>query len=133
METLRLEPHALREEIETLERRWLDAAVAGNAPALRQLLSDHVVAVTFDGVTRRGRNAVLEKVIDTNAALLDVEIEQFDVRPLGPGVVLVTGQAVLHAPAEGERPGGLVHYTRVWQQRNGRWGLVAAHTSRLSS
>lgn len=133
MGTPRHETHAaLRQEIDDLERRWASALLDSDPSALRRLLSDHVVVVTLEGAVGHGRDAALRHLLEL--PLRDIDVTHATLRVLGPDAVLVSGRAVLGVHHDGPTfAGGPVHYTRVWQQRNDRWLVAAAHTSALPS
>lgn len=125
MEILKHEHHAqLRQEIADLEHQWIDATLGGDAATLHALLADHVIVVTSDGAAGRGRHAATEAVLGTCAGLQGIDVTRTEVHLLGAQTALVTGQALLGAPL-----GTLTRFTRVWQQFDDKWKVVATHSS----
>ena len=124
----------LRQDIAELEDRWIKAVRERNEKVLKHLLSDRVTAVFLDGSDAQGKEAVLNSLMKLSASLHGFEITRTNIRMLSPEAVLVHGHALLERRTNDEEPTSEpIHFTRVWNHRDGRWKLFAIHTSRKAT
>jgi ketosteroid isomerase-like protein len=111
------------------ERDRRDAMLRGDAQALGGLL-----AADYVGTGARGRVRTKGEVVaQYRAGAVKYESlteDDVQIRIHGSAAV-VTGRTRSKGKEEGKSFGGEHRFTRVWVERQGRWQLVAWHSSRV--
>jgi ketosteroid isomerase-like protein len=120
---------SIEQQLLSLEARLDRARVAGDLAVL-----DEVLAAEFRTTNPAGVETTREATLaDVRRGALRVrrsDSRDITVRPYGD-VAVVRGRAHLDATYEGHAIGGVFAYTHVYVLRDGRWQVVAAHTSGL--
>ena len=121
---------ALEQEIIKLAHDWIDSAGRRDRAVLDRILADDFLIA---GWLPNGQLADKQTYIED--CLRPVEIEQssykydrWKFRNYGD-VVIVNCTLQIHALVGGNDWGGVFLFTQVWINRDGRWQLVASHSS----
>ena len=118
-----------QQAVRQAERDRRDAMLRGDAQALGGLLAEDYV-----GTGARGRVRTKAEVVAQyrSGAVKYESINDEDVKTRIYGsAALVTGRTRSKGKEEGKSFGGEHRFTRVWVERQGRWQLVAWHSSRV--
>lgn len=119
----------VEQQILQLEARLDRARVAGDLAAFDEVLAAEFRTTNPAGV-QTGRDEMLADVRRGALQVRSSSSRDITVRPYGD-VAVVRGRAHLDATYEGHAIGGVFAYTHVYVNRDGRWQVVAAHTSGL--
>ncbi len=74
----------------------------------------------------------LRELSERSRANQVIENQDLEVRYYGDSAV-VTGTSVQAGTRDGQPWSGRFRFTRVWIQREGKWRMVASHSSRIAS
>lgn len=74
----------------------------------------------------------LRELSERSRANQVIENQDVEVRRYGDSAV-VTGTSVQAGTRDGQPWSGRFRFTRVWIQREGKWRMVASHSSRIAS
>jgi hypothetical protein len=121
--------NAAVEGIKRLEVERNKALVAGDVAALDRLYSDDYTSAV--GSTFRNKPEVLA---DLKSGALKLEASSNDetnVRVYG-NTAVVTGKSTAKVHDRGADTSGQAYFTRVYVNQNGRWRIVANHSSRIT-
>jgi hypothetical protein len=121
--------NAAVEGIKRLEAERNKALVAGDTAAIDRLYSDDYTSAV--GSTFRTKPDVLA---DLKSGALKLEASSNDetnVRVYG-NTAVVTGKTTSKVHDRGSDTNGQAYFTRVYVNQNGRWRLVANHSSRVT-
>jgi hypothetical protein len=121
--------NAAVESIKRLEAERNKALVAGDLAAIDRLYSDDYTSAV--GSTFRTKPEVLA---DLKSGALKLEASSNDetnVRVYG-NTAVVTGKTTSKVHDRGADTSGQAYFTRVYVNQNGRWRLVANHSSRIT-
>lgn len=116
------------QELRALEAR-LDAARVGADVAL----FEQVLATEFQTTNPAGAVTGRQQALDDarSGALKVKSSRSVDISvAFTDGVAIVRGKAIMGAAYTGHDISGVYAYTHVYVHRDGRWQVVAAHTSR---
>jgi hypothetical protein len=114
--------------LRALESRLDAARVNGDV-----LLFDEVLAPEFQTTNPVGAMSGREQMLaDTRSGAFKVTSSQsIDITvTFVENAAILRGKAVMKASYQGRDISGVYAYTHVYMQREGRWQVVAAHTSR---
>jgi ketosteroid isomerase-like protein len=109
-----------RQQILDLEHRWLDAAMTRDLPALREILADDFVDVSWRGEIRRKADLLRAPAVTVKSSQV---LSDLEVRFHGK-TAIVTG--VNTTTAADESFTARIRFTDVFVKRNGRWQAVSA-------
>ncbi|MFZ0393510.1 MAG: nuclear transport factor 2 family protein [Terracidiphilus sp.] len=126
----RAERHESRQEILQLERKWKDAVIQHNVPAMGDLLGDDYMGITPDG-TLESKEQTLENMKSGVVRLASIEVSDRKIRFYGKTAV-VTSKAEVTGVMEGNNANGNYRYTRVYvRDPRGGWKIVSFEASRI--
>ena len=117
-------------EVEAVSKAYDFAITQRDLPALESILAKAVVFTTATGRVME-RAAVLEMLAKPDTHYESVESQDV-VRRLAGNVVVETGLVKVRGKRKGLPIDEVQRYTDVWQKLNGRWQLIAEHTSLLA-
>ena len=117
-------------EVEAVSKAYYFAITQRDLPALESILAKAVVFTTATGRVME-RAAVLEMLAKPDTHYESVESQDV-VRRLAGNVVVETGLVKVRGKRKGLPIDEVQRYTDVWQKEDGRWRLIAEHTSLLA-
>jgi N-acetylglucosamine-6-sulfatase len=113
-----------------LERRWMDAELRGDAPALERLLSRDYTALAPDGHI----NSRSQDIADIRTGALKLtRLDEHEValRRYGDSAV-VTGRVALEGTEGGRSTAGIFAFSDFFVKRDGAWTAVADDVAKLA-
>jgi ketosteroid isomerase-like protein len=110
-----------------MERDRRDAMIRGDAQALGRLLSDDYIGTGARGAVRN-KAQVLAQYSSGEVRYESIDAAALAVRLYG-NVAVVTGRTSSKGKEKGKSVDSEHRFTRVWVQQQGRWMLVASHSS----
>ncbi len=117
-------------EVEAVSKAYDFAITQRDLPALESILAKAAVFTTATGRVME-RAAVLEMLAKPETHYESVESQDV-VRRLAGNVVVETGLVKVRGKRKGLPIDEVQRYTDVWQKLDGRWQLIAEHTSLLA-
>ncbi len=117
-------------EVEAVSKAYDFAITQRDLPALESILAKAAVFTTATGRVME-RAAVLEMLAKPDTHYESVESQDV-VRRLAGNVVVETGLVKVRGKRKGLPIDEVQRYTDVWQKLDGRWQLIAEHTSLLA-
>ena len=114
----------------SIDRIWNVMRVAGDADGLDTLLADDWMLTHSDGRTQT-KAEYLDQLRTGSRTNQGIENRDVALRRYGDTAV-VTGTSVQGGVTDGKPWEGQFRFTRVWVQRDGRWQMVASHSSRIA-
>ena len=117
-------------EVAAVSQAYDIAITQRDLPALESILAKAVVFTTATGRVME-RAAVLEMLAKPETHYESVESQDV-VRRLAGNVVVETGLVKVRGKRKGLPIDEVQRYTDVWQKEDGRWRLIAEHTSLLA-
>ena len=117
-------------EVAAVSQAYDIAITQRDLPALESILAKAVVFTTATGRVME-RAAVLEMLAKPDTHYESVESQDV-VRRLAGNVVVETGLVKVRGKRKGLPIDEVQRYTDVWQKLDGRWQLIAEHTSLLA-
>ena len=106
------------------ENRWNDLYKAGDYAGLNAMLADDFVITVEDGM-RYGKEGYIALVANPNNKVSISDFADLKVRVSGD-VAVVTGSYHEKGTSNGKPYDYKDHFTDVWQQRGGKWLLIAS-------
>ncbi len=111
--------------------KWGEAVRGRNTKTLNEIFEENVVITTYDGKTR-GKLAELELLKpDPKIRTLSVKNEDIKVRVFG-NAAIATGECRINYVSSEKLMNTAFRYTASFVKEDGRWQIVALHTSRPS-
>ena len=117
-------------EVAAVSQAYDIAITQRDLPALESILAKAAVFTTATGRVME-RAAVLEMLAKPETHYESVESQDV-VRRLAGNVVVETGLVKVRGKRKGLPIDEVQRYTDVWQKEDGRWRLIAEHTSLLA-
>jgi ketosteroid isomerase-like protein len=121
---------AVEQEIIRLAHEWMEAGRRRDRAAL-----EHVLAEDFLIAGWRLEGQLSDRATYVEDCLRPVDVEQasytwdrWNVRVYGD-TALANGVLTMRAVVAGKECGGVFLLTQVWMRRDGRWQVVACHSS----
>ncbi|MDQ6479332.1 nuclear transport factor 2 family protein [Dyadobacter sp. LHD-138] len=115
------------EHVQQVEGRLLKAMLNDDLSELDKLLADDLLVTAPDGLLV-GKAADMEAHRNGEIRIDSMKAPETDYRFL-PDVTIVFVLMEITGRFQGQKFEGRYRYTRVWQNRNGNWQIVAAHIS----
>ena len=113
-----------------LQEQTIGRAIAeGKVSVIEDLLAEEFVGTTPEGKVLTKKEVVIS-LFSPAYDIERLENTDIDVRLYGHAAVVVA-RGVVQGRYNGQDASGQFRYTRVWVQRDGRWYVVAAHSSML--
>lgn len=118
------------DSLKTIDASWNDLRLKADVAGLDEVLADDWLLTHSDGRVQDKKDYLreLSSRSRTNQA---IENENVSIRHYG-GTAVVTGTSVQAGTSNGLPWSGRFRYTRVWILREGRWRMVASHSSRIA-
>ncbi|MQP75152.1 DUF4440 domain-containing protein [Stenotrophomonas sp. MYb238] len=115
--------------LEQADTDWNRLRLQGDASALAPLLAEDWLLTHSDGRVQRKAD-YLQELATRQRRNTRIDNQDVQVRRYGD-TAIVTGTSVQAAVSDGQPWEGRFRFTRVWVLREGRWQMVASHSSRL--
>jgi hypothetical protein len=115
-------------ELRTLEARLDLARVKADVVMFEEVLAEEFQTTNPVGAIS-GREQMLADARSGALKVMSSQSVDITIKFVEP-VAIVRGKAILRAAYQGHNISGVYAYTHVYVQRDGRWQVVAAHTSR---
>ena len=118
-----------RTNLQSVDAAWNSLRLAGDVQGLGQLLDPQWVLTHSDGRVQYRQDYLddLARRTRTNSDIINEDVEY---RLLGQTAV-VTGTSVQSGISGGTPWSGRFRFTRTWVRQEGRWTLLASHSSRV--
>ena len=120
----------LIDEVEALNRQWMDAYVRRDIGFLERHLADDYVSTFPDGEVF-DKKGEIEALKSGAVALTAMTPREMNVRVYGDAAV-ITGRSAIKAQVKGEEIAGELRFTDVWTKQGGRWLAVASQVTRIA-
>jgi ketosteroid isomerase-like protein len=116
--------------LKTIDTSWNDLRLKADVTGLDKLLADDWLLTHSDGRVQ-DKEDYLQELSSRTRSNQAIENEDVSIRHYG-GTAVVTGTSVQAGTSNGLLWSGRFRYTRVWILREGRWQMVASHSSRIA-
>jgi ketosteroid isomerase-like protein len=116
--------------LKTIDTSWNDLRLKADVAGLDKLLADDWLLTHSDGRVQDKKD-YLQELSSRSRSNQAIENEDVSIRHYG-GTAVVTGTSVQAGTSNGLPWSGRFRYTRVWILREGRWQMVASHSSRIA-
>ncbi len=116
--------------LKTIDTSWNDLRLKADVAGLDKLLADDWLLTHSDGRVQDKKD-YLQELSSRSRSNQAIENEDVSIRHYGVTAV-VTGTSVQAGTSNGLPWSGRFRYTRVWILREGRWQMVASHSSRIA-
>jgi ketosteroid isomerase-like protein len=116
--------------LKTIDTSWNDLRLKADVTGLDKLLADDWLLTHSDGRVQDKKD-YLQELSSRTRSNQAIENEDVSIRHYG-GTAVVTGTSVQAGTSNGLLWSGRFRYTRVWILREGRWQMVASHSSRIA-
>jgi len=116
--------------LEQADTDWNRLRLQGDAAGLAPLLTEDWLLTHSDGRVQRKAD-YLQELAKRQRRNNRIDNEDVQVRRYG-NTAVITGTSVQAAVSNGQPWEGRFRFTRVWVLRDGRWQMVASHSSRLA-
>jgi len=120
---------AQKKELATLDATWNDLRLKPDVAGLDRLLVDDWKLTHSDGRVQN-KAEYLDELRSRTRANQTIVNEDVEVRLYG-GTGIVTGVSVQSGVTNGQPFSGRFRFTRVWVKQDGRWRMIASHSSRV--
>ncbi len=111
-----------QKQIESLEKQWQTALLAGDSPTMAALLSESYVAIGPDG-TMESKSDELQARLGGQQSIKQLNVMDRKIRIYG-GTAVVTSKVQIQGMYRGKPIQGEYRYTRVWTLARGQWHIV---------
>jgi ketosteroid isomerase-like protein len=115
--------------IKQLEHEWTDAAKAGNADKLNQIIADDWAGVFYDG-TKATKKDYIESYTSGKSKLESFEFGPMDAKVLG-NVAVVQGSDTEKSTTAGKDSSGKYAWTDVFVKRGDKWVVVRSQLAKV--
>lgn len=116
-------------ELLEIDASWNDLRLKPDVEGLDRILAEDWLLTHSDGRVQN-KAEYLEELRARTRRNQAIGNEDVRLRRYGATAV-VTGTSVQSAVSNGQPWSGRFRFTRVWVQRDGRWIMVASHSSRI--
>jgi len=117
------------EAVKQAEHNWVDAAKAGDADKLGQILANDWVGLGYDGKNAT-KQSILADVKSGKQKLESFEFGPMDVKVLG-NVAVVQGSDTEKSSAGGKDTSGKWVWMDVFENRDGKWVAVRSQSAKV--
>jgi ketosteroid isomerase-like protein len=113
--------------VKQLEHDWTDAAKAGDADKLSQIIADDWAGIGYDG-TKETKQSMLAGVKSGSDKLESFEFGPMDVKVIG-SVAVVQGSDTEKSTTKGKDSSGKYVWMDVFVKREGKWVAVRSQSA----
>jgi ketosteroid isomerase-like protein len=119
---------SVAETVKQIEHDWVDAAIAGDADKVSQILADDWVGVGYNGA-RETKPHHLADMKSGTTKLLSFEFGPMDVKVLGSVVVVQGSNTEKSVSSDGKESSGKFAWMDVFAKRDGKWVIVRSQST----
>jgi uncharacterized protein (TIGR02246 family) len=119
---------SVAETVKQIEHDWVDAAIAGNADKVSEILADDWIGVGYDG-TRETKKKHLADMKTGTAKLASFEFGPMDVKVLGSVAVVQGSNTEKSTTSDGKESSGKFAWMDVFVKRDGKWVIVRSQST----
>ena len=118
------------QEVQKLERAWLDAYEQHDEKAMNAIVADDFTITFPDGSMQTKAQIIssLKRPRPQGAPTQKFHTEEVQARAYGDTVVLI-GRVITEYQRDGQAMSSQQRYTDTYVKRDGRWQVVASHLS----
>jgi uncharacterized protein (TIGR02246 family) len=122
---------SVAETVKQIEHDWVDAAIAGDADKVSQILAVDWVGVGYHG-SKETKQQHLAEMKSGTAKLQSFEFGPMDVKVLGSVAVVQGSNTEKSTTADGKDSSGKYAWMDVFVKRDGRWVIVRSQSTESS-
>jgi uncharacterized protein (TIGR02246 family) len=119
---------SVAETVKQIEHDWVDAAIAGNADKVSEILADDWIGVGYDG-TKETKQKHLADMKTGTAKLASFEFGPMDVKVLGSVAVVQGSNTEKNTASDGKESSGKFAWMDVFVKRDGKWVIVRSQST----
>lgn len=117
-------------ELKTIEQRWLDAYVKGDASFIKDIEADDFTLVDPAGeVVTKAQD--VKAVTDKKFVLKSVTMSDYKCRMLGDNAAVVTAMLKMSGTDDGHEFSGDFRALDVFEKKDGKWMAVASQLTKV--
>jgi len=120
----------LRNEIEKLNREWMESYVRRDVGFLERYLAQDYTSTFPDGAVL-DKKGEIESLQSGAIALTEMTPTEMNVRLYGTTAV-ITGQSTIKAKVNGQEVGRGYRFMDVWARQDDQWQAVASQVTRIT-
>ena len=120
----------LRDEIEKLNREWMESYVRRDTGFLERHLAQDYTSTFPDGAVL-DKKGEIDSLQSGTIALTEMTPTEMNVRLYGTTAV-ITGQSTIKAKVNGHEMGGEFRFIDVWAKQGVQWQAVASQVTRIT-
>lgn len=120
----------LRNEVEKLNRQWMESYVRRDTEFLERHLAPDYTSTFPDGAVL-DKKSEIESLQSGAIALTAMTPTEMNVRLYGTTAV-ITGQSTITAKENGQEVGGEYRFIDVWAKQGNQWQAVASQVTRIT-
>lgn len=124
-----LEADRLIAAVRAADDERLAAIMAGDPARLDAILSDELRYAHSNGKIDT-KDSFIKSLVSRSTVYESFEYQEINFHPASPGIVLMTGRAVILAGNAGQKAVIDLNFLAVWRVENGRWRFLAWQSSR---
>ena len=126
----KIQTESVEQELKILEEEIGHAWATRDAASYDQILADDYIWTDYDGIVWT-KAQDLETLRSGEVVNTSYVVDNWKVRAYGDAAV-VTGRTTIKETWKGRDTSGQYRYTDTWVKRDGRWQLLASHTSKIA-
>jgi len=119
---------SVSETVKQIEHDWVDAAIAGNADKVSEILADNWTGVGYDG-TKETKKKHLADMKTGTVKLASFEFGPMDVKVLGSVAVVQGTNTEKSTNTDGKDSSGKYAWMDVFVKRDGKWVIVRSQST----
>ena len=116
------------ESVKQLEHDWVDAAIAGDADKVSQILAEDWIGVGYDG-NKENKQSHLADMKSGKTKLESFEFGSMDVKVLGNVAVVQGTNTEKSTSSDGKASSGKYAWMDVFVKRDGKWVIVRSQST----
>ena len=115
--------------IQTLEEKWNQSRIAGDARQVANLLDDDWKLTHVDGKVE-GKEPYVQGIASGGRQIQSIEVHERKVR-IFHDVAVVTGEALQRGYRRGELRVGRLRFTHVWVRHSKTWRMLLSQSTEI--
>ena len=100
------------------------ATKAADPKRLEAIFSDELRYAHSSGKVDNKKSYV-ESLVSHRTVYESFDYKERTFLPVGPGIVLMSGRALIHARTDGQKVENDLNFLAVWREENGKWRFLA--------
>ena len=115
--------------LEKLNEDWIHSYPGKDTATLSRIFADDLIMITPNG-SRMSKKDIITNVASPRQQIASAKVDKVQVKLLG-NIGLVMAEASFVSVDNGKEVPGRTNYLDVYEKRNGRWVVIAAHVTYL--